>query len=63
MAKLKIKSVMKEKDVSQYALAKSMNMQSSNLKRILDGQTDPKFSTLSKIATELGVRVRDLIDE
>lgn len=61
-ARLKIKKVMKEMDISQYELAKRLRRPERNVKRFLEG-TDMKVSTLFEIADALDIKVRALIDE
>ena len=56
----KIKTLLKEKGMSQTELAADIGISSSALSQILSGKTKPRNMTLKAIANSLGVGVQDL---
>lgn len=56
----KIKTLLKEKGMSQTELAADVGISSSALSQILSGKTKPRNMTLKAIANSLGVAVQDL---
>lgn len=58
----KIREVRKSKHLNQQALADLCNFEKSNMSRIEAGKTNLTIKTLGKIATSLGVKIKDLLD-
>lgn len=56
----RIKQIRNEKNISQQDLAAKCNFEKSNLSRLEAGRTDPKLSTLEKVAVGLGVPMYEL---
>jgi transcriptional regulator with XRE-family HTH domain len=56
----RIKEIRNEKKISQQDLASKCNFEKSNMSRIEAGRTDPKISTLDKIAKGLEVEIAEL---
>lgn len=56
----RIKEIRNEKKISQQDLASKCNFEKSNMSRIEAGRTDPKISTLDKIAKGLEVEIVEL---
>ena len=60
MIATKIKALLKEKGMSQTALAADVGISSAALSQILSGKTKPRNMTLKAIANSLGVAVHEL---
>ncbi len=58
----RIKEIREGLKIKQYELAEKLDMEPSNLTRIESGYQMPKEENLEKIASLLGVRVKDLFD-
>ncbi len=58
----RIKEIRTEKNISQQDLASKCNFEKSNMSRLEAGRTDPKLSTLKKVASGLGVEINELFD-
>lgn len=58
----RIKQIRSEKNISQQDLAAKCNFEKSNLSRLEAGRTDPKLSTLEKVATGLDVTLSELFN-
>lgn len=56
----RIKEIRNEKNISQQDLAAKCNFEKSNLSRLEAGRTDPKLSTLEKVAKGLDVTLSEL---
>lgn len=50
------------KKLSQDDLAAEAEISNRTLQKLELGQTDPRFSTLEKLADVLGVKIKDLLD-
>lgn len=58
----KLQELIKEKNLTMYALAKASGVPESSVGRIVHGiSKDPNVSTVKKIADALGVKVDDLL--
>lgn len=58
----KIKSLMKEQNISAYKLAQYLNTSSSTISDILNKRNkNPRIDTVAKIAKALDVKVDDLL--
>lgn len=57
----KIRKLMGEK--SQSELAAAMGMAQPNVARILAGKFDPKLSTVERLASALGVKAKDILNQ
>lgn len=62
-AKFRLKKVLKEKDVSQYELAKRLGVHTNNVSRMVKPGYNPTLKTLNKLADALGCKVTDFIEE
>ena len=60
MAKLRIKELLQEADMTQAELAQAVGIARPNLSNIVTGKTNPSLGTLESIADALGVEVADL---
>lgn len=60
MELLKIKDLMKEKDISGKDLAERVGVHPVNFSKIINGNAFPKPELLQKIAEELDVDIREL---
>lgn len=58
----RIKKLRQEKGMSQQTLADECDIESPNLSRIENGNTNPTVKSLWKISNALGVKLRDLVD-
>lgn len=61
--KLKIKEILKEKDISQYELAKRLQIPSHHVTNMVKPSFNPTFKTLQKISKALECKIKELIDE
>lgn len=61
--KLKIKSALKERGVSQYELARRLGLQTQHITKMVKITYNPTFYTLVRIAEAIDCKVRDLIEE
>ena len=60
----KLKTLMKQQNLTMYRLAKLSGLPESSVNRLVWGQTpDPRVSSLKKIADALGVKVDDLLSD
>ena len=57
-----IRSLREEKEMTGAALAESSGVSASWISRIEDGQTDPTWATVTRIAKGLGVSMELLAD-
>ena len=60
MARLRIKELLQEADMTQVELAQAIGIARPNLSNIVTGKTNPSLGTLESIADALGVDVADL---
>lgn len=58
----KLKSIRKERDLSQEKLALMCNMEKAHIGRIETMKRNAKLTTLEKIADGLGITVSELLD-
>jgi transcriptional regulator with XRE-family HTH domain len=58
----RIKTIRKEKKISQVNLGYSCDLDKSNMNRIEAGNTNPSVLLLKKISNELGVSLNELFD-
>lgn len=58
----KIIQIRKDKGIRQVDLAVNTNIDDGSLRRIESGKTNPTLKTLEKIASGLGVPLKDLLD-
>ena len=58
----RIKKLRQEKGMSQQTLADECDIESPNLSRIENGNTNPTIKSLWKISNALGVKLKDLVD-
>lgn len=58
----RIKKLRQEKGMSQQTLADECDIESPNLSRIENGNTNPTIKSLWKISNALGVKLKDLLD-
>ena len=58
----RIKAIREGLNIKQYELAEMLDMEPSNLTRIESGYQMPKEENLVKIASILGVHIKDLFD-
>lgn len=58
----RIKKLRQNKGMSQQTLADECDIESPNLSRIENGNTNPTIKSLWKISNALGVRLKDLVD-
>lgn len=58
----RIKTLRQNKGMSQQTLADECDIESPNLSRIENGNTNPTIKSLWKISNALGVKLRDLVD-
>ncbi len=57
-----IRTLREKKNIPQQVLAASCNFEKSNLSRLEAGGTNPTLFTLKKIADNLGVTLKELMD-
>lgn len=58
----KVKQLMKEKEITQYRLAKMTGISEAQVSRLLHGKrTDPKISAVKAIAAALEVEISEII--
>ena len=60
---MKIKDILKNKNITAKELATQIGMSEAGLSVAFSEKGNPSLSTLRKIAEELGVKVSDLLDE
>lgn len=60
MSILRLKELLKEKEMSGKDLAKKVNVSENTISFISTGKTQPRFELLTKIAEVLDVDIRDL---
>lgn len=60
MSILRLKEVLKEKDISGKKLAEIVGITETSLSRIINGDQQPRFDLLLKIAQTLDVDIREL---
>jgi transcriptional regulator with XRE-family HTH domain len=58
----RIKQFRKEKGIKQKDLGYSLDIEKSNMSRIESGNTNPTIILLKKIAEELNISLKELID-
>ena len=58
----RIKKLRQNKGMSQQTLADECDIESPNLSRIENGNTNPTINSLWKISNALGVKLKDLVD-
>lgn len=58
----RIKKLRQDKGMSQQTLADECDIESPNLSRIENGNTNPTIKSLWKISNALGVKLKDLVD-
>jgi transcriptional regulator with XRE-family HTH domain len=58
----RIKQIRKEKGIKQKDLGYSLDIEKSNMSRIESGNTNPTIILLKKIAEELNISLKELID-
>ena len=58
----RIKRLRQDKGMSQQTLAYECDIESPNLSRIENGNTNPTIKSLWKISNALGVKLKDLVD-
>lgn len=58
----RIKKLRQNKGMSQQTLADECDIESPNLSRIENGNTNPTVKSLWKISNALGVKLKDLVD-
>lgn len=59
----KIKQLMKERGYTAYTLADEVGVSQPMMSHITRGLREPSIKVLSRIASALGVKVADLLDE
>lgn len=62
-AKLKIKSVLKKYEVSQYELAKRLDVPTNHITNMIKSDYNPTFKTLKKLAKAVGCKISEFIEE
>jgi len=62
-AKLKIKKALESHGVTQYELAKRLDLQTQHVTKMVKSDYNPTFKTLVRIADAIGCQVSELIDE
>jgi len=60
MSVLRLKEVLKEKGISGKKLAETVDITETSLSRIINGDQQPRFDLLLKIAETLDVDIREL---
>lgn len=58
----KIKKVREEKSITQESIAFNIDTDKANISRLESGRVNPRFTTLIKVAKELGISMPELID-
>ncbi len=58
----RIRKLRQSKGMSQQTLADECGIESPNLSRIENGNTNPTIKSLWKISNALGVKLKDLVD-
>ncbi len=58
----RIKTLRESKNVSQQDIAGLCNIEKSNFSRIEAGRTNPTIYTLSKIADNLNISLKEIVD-
>lgn len=61
--KVKLKKVLKEKSMSQYELAKRLNVPPHHVTKMTKPEFNPTLKTLGKISSALNCKILDLIEE
>ena len=60
---LRIKSILKEKGMTNIAIADKVGITRPNMSNILNGKTKPSLETLDKIADALNVHISELFEK
>lgn len=58
----RIKALRQSKGMTQQTLADECDIETPNLSRIENGNTNPTIKSLWKISNALGVKLKDLVD-
>lgn len=58
----KIKEIREQKNIKQVDLAYALGYDRSNMSRLESGRVNPRFTTLIKVANELGVTIPELMN-
>ena len=59
----KLKTICKNKNITQYALAKATGMSTSSMSCLMRGQTNPYIYTVLTICDALDVTIADLLEK
>lgn len=63
MIKLRVEEILKEKNISKYALQKMMSMDYDNMNKMVKNQTKSiRYETLEKLCRALNCQVGDLFE-
>lgn len=60
---LRIKSILKEKGMTNIAIADKVGITRPNMSNIVNGKTKPSLETLDKIADALNVHISELFEQ
>lgn len=60
---LRIKSILKEKGMTNIAIADKVGITRPNMSNIVNGKTKPSLETLDKIADALNVHISELFEK
>lgn len=59
----RLKDICKQRNITNYALAKATNLSNSSISNLMNGKTTPYVDTLLKICSALDISITELIGE
>ena len=59
----RLKDICKQRNITNYALAKATNLSNSSISNLMNGKTTPKVDTLLRICSALDITIVELIGE
>lgn len=59
----RLQNICKQRNITNYALAKATNLSNSSISNLMNGKTTPYVHTLLKICSALGISIAELIGE
>lgn len=59
----RLKNICKQRNITNYALAKATNLSNSSISNLMNGKTTPYVDTLLRICSALDISITELIRE
>lgn len=59
----RLKNICKQRNITNYALAKATNLSNSSISNLMNGKTTPYVDTLLRICSALDISITELIGE